>query len=186
MPHTPDNVPIIAQTQKWLSTVVIAHNLCPFAKREFERQSIHYEVVQSADAKLRLDSLLIQCEVMDKDPTVETSLLIIPTSLSDFDDYLDFLDLSNRLLADQGYSGIYQLASFHPNYRFDGAPPKDPANYTNRAPYPIIHILREASVEAALKRYPNPEAIPQRNIDVTRALGLTVMRDLLTASYNVT
>ena len=121
-------------------------------------------------------ALLAECASLDKDDTRETSLLIFPSTFSYFKDFLDGLTLANDLLKEQGYEGIYQLASFHPQYRFKGAGRNDPANYTNRSPYPIFHILREASLEAALKNYPNPEQIPQRNIELTRRLGLEVMR----------
>jgi len=87
------------------------------------------------------------------------------------------------LLKEQGYEGIYQLASFHPEYRFEGVELNDPANYTNRSPYPMIHILREASVEQALEKYPNPEKIPERNIQLIQGLGFGVMKELLAECY---
>ena len=87
------------------------------------------------------------------------------------------------MLKDLGYEGVYQLASFHPHYQFDGTAADAPSNYTNRSPYPMLHILREASVEIALENYPNPETIPERNIQVTQALGLKVMQDLLARCY---
>ena len=87
------------------------------------------------------------------------------------------------MLKAQDYEGIYQLASFHPDYRFEGAGPDDPANYTNRSPYPMLHILRETSVEQALKNYPNPEKIPERNVQLTQGLGLQIMEELLAGCY---
>jgi len=95
-----------------------------------------------------------------------------------FDDYLDFLEISNQLLIDQGYEGVFQLASFHPDYCFADTSPDDPANYTNRSPWPMLHIIREASLEQVLQNYPNPEDIPQRNIDYCRQLGLEVMQKM--------
>ena len=178
-----DNDAIINQTKKWLSTVVIKHTLCPFAQREYDKGSIHYEVVETADLESQLEHIRLQCTVLNKDANKETTLLIFPTALSDFDNYLDVLETANALLKDQSYEGIYQLASFHPNYRFEGTSDDDPSNYTNRSPYPMLHILREASIETALSTYPNPEKIPERNIQVTQGLGLEGMKELLTKCY---
>jgi len=156
-----DNLTIIRQTQKWLSTVVIAHNLCPFAKREFENDRIYYAVIEAQGLEAQLEQVILECAALDINADRETSLLIFPNALFDFGDYLDMLDLATALFKEQGYEGIYQLASFHPEYCFEGAKPDDPANYTNRSPYPMLHILRETSVEQALKTYPNSEKIPQ-------------------------
>ena len=183
MDSMPDPQVIINQTRKWLSSVIIAHKLCPFAKREFDSGSIHYGVIETADLETQLEHIIIHCGELDRDKKRETSLLIFPTGVSEFDAYLDLLELATALMRDQGYDGIYQLASFHPQYRFEGAPDDDPSDYTNRSPYPVLHILREASVERALKSYPNPENIQARNIQVTQELGLRAMRALLEACY---
>jgi len=177
----PDKAVIINQTKKWLASVVIAHNLCPFAKREFDNGRIHYEVVEAADMQSQLEQLILECAKLDKNKDIETSLLIYPNGLPDFDNYLDMLELAMALMKAQGYEGIYQLASFHPYYRFEGVSMDDASNYTNRSPYPMLHILREASVEAAVKNYPNPEGIPERNVELTRALGADVMKELFAA-----
>lgn len=174
---------IITQTQKWLSTVIINHKFCPFAKREFDKGSIHYAVSDSMDLEAQLETVITHCTALDRDRERETSLLIFPNGLSEFEAYLDLLELATALLRDQGYEGIYQLASFHPQYKFDGAAEDDPSNYTNRSPYPMLHILREASVERALESFPNPENIPTRNIQVTQDLGLLMMKTLLKACY---
>ena len=175
----PDKNTVIAQTQKWLSSVIIGYSLCPFAKVEFENDTIHYVVIKTADLARQLEAIAAECERLDVHSNIETSLLIFPSVLADFEDYLDLLDMANQGLKTQGYEGAYQLASFHPDYRFEGAALDDPSNYTNRSPYPMVHILREASVEAALENYPDPENIPQRNIKRTRELGLSVMKSLL-------
>lgn len=174
---------IINHTRKWLSSVIIAHKLCPFAKREFDRGSIYYDVIETPETGSQLEHIIAHCAALDRDAERETSLLIFPNGLSDFNDYLDLLDLANQLLKDQGYEGVYQLASFHPKYRFAGADATDPSHYTNRSPYPMIHILREASVEAALKTYPDPQNIPTRNIQLMQDLGLQEMKTLLNACY---
>lgn len=179
----PDTNTPIQQTQRWLSTVVIGLNFCPFAKREFDGGRIHYAVIDAEDPETQLQQIMQHCAALDADPARETSLLIFPKALRDFEDYLDLLDIATALLEQQGYEGIYQLASFHPDYCFAEISADDPSHYTNRSPYPMIHILREASVEAALAKYPNPEMIPARNIRVAQALGLKAVQDLLAACF---
>ncbi len=170
---------IIAQTQQWLADFVIAYNICPFAKREFVSKRIAYEVIQAADVEAQLHALIDACRVLDTEKHLETSLLIYPHGLDDFDDYLDFLEIANALLQKQGYEGIYQLASFHPDYCFAEVPAEDASHYTNRSPYPMLHLIREASLEQALKNYPDPDNIPLRNIDKTRELGVAKLQQLL-------
>ena len=170
---------IIKQVQNWLFSVVIAYSICPFAKREFDRGSIHYEVIVSNELNQQLEQLILSCEQLDEHPEIETSLLIFPNLFSDFYDYLDFVDIANELIHKQGYEGIYQLATFHPEYCFDGSDENDASNYTNRSPYPMLHLLREASLEKVLASYPDPESIPERNIELTRGLGLTAMQKFL-------
>ena len=175
--------PMLA-TQKWLLDVVIGHNFCPFAKREFDGGRIHYSVIEGLDLEAQLERVLAECAALDDDANRETSLLIFPDTLADFDDYLDMLSIATDLLTAQGYDGIYQLASFHPDYQFEGAGsdnvgPDDASHYTNRSPYPMLHILREASVTAAVERHPNAEGIPARNIEHARELGVPVLKALL-------
>lgn len=177
-PNTP-----IQQTQRWLSKVVIGLNFCPFAKREFDGERIHYAVIEAQDLETQLQQIMLHCAALDADFGRETSLLIFPTTLRDFEDYLALLDFANALLEQQGYEGVYQLASFHPDYCFAEITADDPSHYTNRSPYPMIHILREASVEAALAKYPKPEMIPARNIRVAQDMGLKAMQDLLAACF---
>ncbi len=170
---------IIEQTQCWISQFIIQHNICPFAKREFEKNSIHYEVVISEKLENQLQELIYSCEQLDRENDIETSLLIVPNGLSDFDDYLDFLELANELLHQQGYESVYQLASFHPNYCFDGVEADDASNFTNRSPYPMLHLIREVSLEKALTHYPKPEEIPARNIEYTREMGVSSLIKIL-------
>ncbi len=174
---------IIEQTQKWLSSVIIKHSICPFAKREHDNNRIHYEVIESNDLETQLEQLILQCEALDDDTSRETSLLIFPNALSDFEGYLDVVEISTELMTKQGYEGTYQLASFHPQYRFADSSIDDASNYTNRSPYPMLHILREESIEKVLANYPNPEDIPERNIKLTQDLGLEEMKKLLSDCY---
>ena len=170
---------IIEQTQCWISQFIIQHNICPFAKREFEKNRIHYEVVISEKLENQLQELIYSCEQLDREDDIETSLLIVPNGLSDFDDYLDFLELANELMHQQGYESVYQLASFHPNYCFEGVESDDASNFTNRSPYPMLHLIREASLEKALIHYPKPEEIPARNIEYTREMGVNSLERIL-------
>jgi len=173
----------IDATQNWLKTVIISYQICPFAKREHDRGSLHYQVDDQVDWEQCLLNLITECQRLQNDSNIETTLLIYSNAFAEFDDYLDYLALAEALMTDQGYEGIYQLASFHPHYAFEGSPPDDPANYTNRSPYPMLHLLREESLEKAIASYPDPENIPQRNIDLTRKLGIAKMQALLAACY---
>lgn len=169
----------IAQTQHWVRTVIIGHNYCPFAKREFENNTVRYQVVHEQSLNQALEAIISECKYLDENKEIETTLLIFPSGLEQFNTFLDFLMLAEDQLHAQGYEGIYQLASFHPQYRFQGAEEDDPANYTNRSPYPMLHLIREASIEKALQHYPEPETIPERNIEYARAQGLEKMQQLL-------
>jgi hypothetical protein len=173
----------IEDTKKWLKTVVIAHNICPFAKRVFDADGIYFAVDNSTDMEMCLENLLDACARLDENENIETTLLIYPKAFANFDEYLDFVEITERLLEVEDYEGIYQLASFHPNYCFEGSNENDAANYTNRSPYPMLHLLREESLEKALETYPNPENIPENNIKLTRELGLQKMKETLAACY---
>jgi hypothetical protein len=182
MPQLTDQQ-VISATQAWVKSVIIGYGICPFAKREWDRGSIYFAVSRATDIECFLAHLIQECERLDSDDGVETTLLIYPDAFLTFADYLDYLDIAERLLIMQGYEGVYQLASFHPNYCFEGAAPDDAANYTNRSPYPMLHLIREESIERAVAAYPHPENIPERNIELTRRLGLAKMQALLDACY---
>ena len=173
----------INATQTWLKTIIIEYSICPFAKREMERGSIFYAVSHERKIKSCLQQLLQECERLNTDTSIETTLLIYAGAFSLFDDYLDFLAMAEDVLIDEGYEGIYQLASFHPDYNFNESEGEDPANYTNRSPYPMLHLLRESSIDRAVSTYPDTDAIPERNVDLTRQLGLAKMKSLLAACY---
>ena len=172
---------VVEQTRTWIRTVVVGSNFCPFAANELARNSIHYGVCRDTRLEDCLAVLIDECLRLDNHDQVETSLLAYPDAFNDFETYLGFVELAEDLLIEQGYEGIYQLASFHPDYRFADAAEDDPANYTNRSPYPMLHLLREASVELALENYSQAERIPQRNIETARSMGLEEMQQLLGA-----
>ena len=170
---------IIRQTQCWLDSVIIKHNICPFAKKERDKGSIYFCVDQHSDISQALENLILECERLESQPEIETTLFMLACLGQDFNDYLNFLDMANQLLIAQGYEGVYQLASFHPEYCFADSETDDPANYTNRSPHPTLHIIREQSLEQALQSYPNPELIPERNVEYCNKLGLKKMQDML-------
>jgi hypothetical protein len=169
---------IIEQTKKWVTDVVIGCNFCPFAAKEANQNKIRYQVENLTETKGCLASLLKECVALDEDANIETTLLIFPNGFAKFDDYLKLLALAEKLLKKEGYEGIYQVASFHPLYRFANSTANDPADYTNRSIYPMLHLLRETSIEKALQRYSNPAQIPERNVDFARQKGIVYMKML--------
>jgi uncharacterized protein len=169
---------IIEQTKKWIIDIVVGCNFCPFAAKEVKAGSIHYEVSAVTDMGECLSVLLKECERLDIDHHIETTFIIFPGAFPEFDKYLNLVTLAEKLLNKQGYEGVYQVASFHPLYCFEGSPENDAANYTNRSPYPMLHLLREEKVEQALARYPRPEQIPERNILFAREKGEAYMKML--------
>lgn len=175
--HTEEQV--ITQTKKWITDVVIGCNFCPFAAREVKRNAVHYIVDNSTDMAACLHTFISECIRMDNDAATETSFIIYPAAFADFEAYLDFVSLAEALLEREGYEGIYQVASFHPLYCFEDADENDAANYTNRSVYPMLHILREESIEAALDRYAaDPEEIPENNMKFAREKGMAYMKML--------
>ena len=175
----------IEQTKKWINDVVIGCNFCPFAARVLKQESVFYTVEMSVDIEVCLETFLGELQSLDENENIETSFLIFPNAVKIFDKYLDMVSVAEKLLEENDYDGIYQLASFHPTYRFSGAPDNDAANYTNRSIYPMLHLLRESSIDKALEHYPNPEAIPERNINFAREKGTLYMKMLRDACMNV-
>ena len=167
---------IIDQTIIWIKKVVVGCNFCPFAARTLQQHTVHYQVEASTNITECLDAFLKEIVRLDKEPQIETSFLIFPNAFQQFDDYLDLVSIAEHLLKEKGYTGVYQLASFHPLYRFANSVKNDAADYTNRSIYPMLHLLRESSVEKAVTQYENPENIPGRNVDFARKKGLTFMK----------
>jgi len=169
---------IIDRTKKWIVDVVIGCNLCPFAANVVRQQTIYYKVEVSTDMDACLASFAFEMERLDNDATIETSFLIFPNAFKKFGEYLSLVSHAEKLLNGKGYEGIYQVASFHPLYLFAGSTENDPANYTNRSIYPMLHLLREESIDKALEHYKSPESIPARNINFVREKGLSYMKIL--------
>jgi len=174
---------IIAATRAWLERVVIGLELCPFAKAVHVKQQIRYVVSAASTPEALLADLLFELRFLsDADPlAVDTTFLIHPHTLQDFLDYNDFLSVVDAALEDSGLTGELQVASFHPGYRFAGNAPDDMANYSNRSPYPLLHLLREASVDRAVEAFPDASKIYQKNRRTLRALGHRRWSELMSA-----
>lgn len=176
---------IIAQTKKWITDVVVGCNFCPFAAREVKRDSIYYEVLPAAALETVLPAVATLLQKLEEEPGIETALLILPESFESFTNYLEMVDLAESLLEQEGYEGIFQLASFHPDYLFAGTTEDDPSNYTNRSPYAMLHFLREESVSKAVDNYPDVDDVPDNNIHFTQEKGLIYMKQLLASCMNL-
>ncbi|NOQ88820.1 MAG: DUF1415 family protein [Gammaproteobacteria bacterium] len=167
---------VIQQTKNWVEEIVIGLNLCPFASQPFQNETIEYAVNTGDSIEQHLQQLADCFARLDKSADIETSLLIYPDAYQKFDDYLDLLDLANRLLEDLDYAGTYQIASFHPDYRFEGSVEDDASNFSNRSPYPTLHLIRESGLENAIANYPNVEQIPENNIKKLQVIGYQEMQ----------
>lgn len=161
-------------TRDWVEHFVIALNLCPFAKKPAIEGRIRFVVFDGEDPSVLGEKLAEELLfLLNTDPEItETTLLIHPQVLTDFESYNDYLDVWEELLQGLELEGELQIASFHPGYQFAGTDPGDPENYTNRSPFPMLHLIREASVSKAVDLYPDIEGIPSRNIDRLNELGL--------------
>lgn len=161
-----DKALINQQIDHWLYNVVIGLNLCPFALKPYKNKQIRTVVSECTDEACLLEEILNEFKRLETTDVkeLETTLLVVPNMLQDFYDYNQFLDYVDALIEQSNWTGIFQVATFHPDYQFAGTKPEDAENLTNRSPYPILHLLREESLEKAIARYPNPEQIPETNI----------------------
>ena len=174
-----DSDAVIASVRHWVESFVVGLNLCPFAGRELRQERIRFVVTSSTTEAELIASLQAELEWLDINSVIETTLLINPHVLQDFDDYNQFLEAADDLLCALGVDGIYQLASFHPHYQFAGTVVADIENYTNRSPYPMLHLLREQSLERSIASYPDTDQIPLRNIELMKRLGIARLKQLL-------
>lgn len=176
-----ENAQIIKDTQEWLEKAVIGLNLCPFAKSVHVKQQIRYVVSTAKTEAALLDDLLEELDfLMAADPDeVDTTLLIHPWVLTDFLDYNDFLDVADGAAAEPEFNDALQIASFHPQYQFADTEVDDIANYTNRSPYPMLHLLREDSIDRAVAAFPEADEIYEKNMQTLRELGLAGWKKLM-------
>jgi len=174
---------IVNATRKWVEDVVVGYNLCPFAKRELVRDRVRFVVSNAETEDELVQAVHEELQRLNDEPEIETTLLVHPQVLQDFSAYNEFLDVTDGLLAYLELEGVYQIASFHPDYQFADTAPDAAENYTNRSPYPMLHLLRESSLEAAIDSYPDVDGIPQRNIELMEELGVEKMKGILTACF---
>jgi len=167
--------------RRWLERAVIGLNLCPFAKAVYVKDQVRIVVSDASTERALLEQLGEELALLRDTPAeqVDTTLLVHPQVLGDFLDYNDFLDDADALIEAMDLDGVLQVASFHPHYQFAGTEPDDAENLTNRAPHPILHLLREASIDRAVAAYPEPDAIIERNVATMRELGADGFRKLL-------
>ena len=159
------NALVIANVARWLNEVVIGLNLCPFSAKPTRENRVRFVVSNAQEDEALLQDLQREMELLDEKPAseIETTLVIIPNHLQDFFDYNQFLNWADQLLKRNRWIGVYQIATFHPDYCFADAEPDDAENLTNRAPYPVLHIIREASLEKALEYFADVDEIPEIN-----------------------
>jgi hypothetical protein len=164
---------VLAQTRHWLEKAVIGLNLCPFAKAVYVKDQVRLVVSRARHADDLLEELDRELELLVATPAdeIDTTLLIHATLFEDFLDFNDFLEVADGVVEEHALEGVIQLASFHPRFQFDGTEPDDISNYTNRAPFAMLHLLREASVEKAVEAFPEAEAIFEENIKTLEKLG---------------
>ncbi|MFK8066732.1 MAG: DUF1415 domain-containing protein [Gammaproteobacteria bacterium] len=172
--------PEIAKVKTWLDEIVIGLNFCPFAAKSHRNKQVRFVTSNANREELLLIDLQAELTLLDQKPAskTETTLLIITDMLSEFEDYNQFLELSDQLLIEYEWEGIFQIASFHPNYCFADTPPDSIENFTNRSPYPILHILRESSIENAVDKVAAPDEIYKNNIKTLNNLSADNIKDL--------
>lgn len=177
MTDAPDPIEL---TRRWLERAVIGLNLCPFAKAVYVKQQVRFVLSDATTPEALLEQLAEELVLLrDTDPEqVDTTLIVHPNVLTDFLDYNDFLDNADAAVEALDLQGVLQVASFHPDYQFAGTAPDDIGNYTNRAPFPTLHLLREASVDRAVEAFPDPDAIVERNLRTLDGLGHAGWRKL--------
>jgi hypothetical protein len=171
-------------TRFWVRTVVVDLNLCPFARRELNEDRIRFKVTESASESQLLHDLQIELNFLETHRETETTLLIHPAALLDFADYNQFLDEVDQLLASMQLEGVIQIASFHPYYQFDGTEVDAAENYTNRSPYPMLHLIREVSLAKAIAQHGDTQSIPESNIKKLNEMGVDEIRALMEACFN--
>lgn len=170
----PSTEAVIAATRHWLEKAVIGLNLCPFARSVYINNQVRFVVSQATHLDGFLEDLDRELDFLaEADPAaVDTTLLIHPTLLPDFLDFNEVVGIAEEAVIEHDLEGVLQVASFHPQFQFEGTAPDDIGNYTNRAPYPTLHLIREASLEKAVANFPDPDGIYQRNIETLEKLGL--------------
>ena len=174
------NSPALLDTAAWVEQVVVGLNLCPFAKAVMVKHQIRYVLFEGDDLSGLLACLRSELQTLADASAEEmaTTLLVAPNITPDFLEFNDWVGVCNDQLRADGWEGVFQLADFHPQYRFAGEPADDVSHYTNRSPHPTLHVLREDQIDEAVKAFPDAAEVFERNILMLRELGLQQMRDL--------
>ena len=161
------------RVRAWLDDFVVGLDLCPFARPVVASAGMRIRICESDQLQPVAETFVAELELIaqSSESDIATSLLVLPNALNDFEEYLSFIDNAEDLIEERDLAGIIQLASFHPDYQFEGESPESASHFTNRSPYPLIHFLRETMMDRVLENFPNPEAIPQRNIQTLEAIG---------------
>lgn len=175
---------VIAHTQRWITAVVIGCNFCPFAAKQMLKNTIRYVALSGATMESGLEALAEELRYLAETDEIETTLLIFPDTFADFDEYLALVAAADGVVSSKIWKGVFQIAGFHPEYCFTDAEPDDPANYTNRSPYPMLHILRESSITQAVEHLSDPDSIPERNIAFSQSKGLEYMQALRSSCFD--
>lgn len=173
-----DEAKVVRNVGHWLNQFVITLNLCPFARRVSLDGGIRYKVTPAATEAELSQTLQEELKLLLSNGSIETTLLIHPNVLGNFYDYNEYLSETELLLKQPIFEGVFQIASFHPDYQFAGTTPDDAENYSNRPPYPLLHLLREDSVTKAVDSYPDIESIPANNLQRLNTLGRDVLQEM--------
>ncbi|MFT6907850.1 MAG: hypothetical protein ACJAS1_004537 [Oleiphilaceae bacterium] len=169
----------------WLKTIVIGLNFCPFARKPFESNCVRIVCEEYTQEDAILELVLLELNKLEetKASEIETTLIVLPKAYPDFHDFNSLVFVLNNVLELEGFEGIFQIASFHPAYQFAGTDTDDIENYTNRAPYPVLHLIREESISFALELHPDPDGIPDKNILCLKSLSVTQLKDYFSYLY---
>jgi len=173
----------IEATKQWIDEVIIGLNFCPFAKKEFVNNTIFYHKSEAEQVKVALQELIEQCHYLQAHDEIETTLIIFSDGFRGFERYLDLVDYANDVLVDSNFEGIFQLATMHPEYCFADVDFDDASNFTNRSPYPMLHIIREKSMSKVLSLYKDPEQIPEKNMALAEQKGSDYFQATLANIY---
>lgn len=174
---------IVKSVIHWFEKAVLGLNLCPFAVRPYESGQIVFELSDASDDESCISDVYLKLLDLDKNPEIETLVLICKSHLTKFEDYNQFLALTDALLDQEGWLGVYQIASFHPDYCFEGCTSDARENWTNRSPYPLLHFIRESSITDAVSHYPDVDSIPERNIQTLNNLPVQRMQEIFGSRF---
>lgn len=174
---------VVNSVRQWFEKAVLGLNLCPFAAHPYRQGAIQFELSHAKNDVDSLTDLYLNLNRLDQQPQIETLVLICADHLIKFSDYNQFLALAEALVEQEGWSGIYQVASFHPDYQFSGSDKHDRANWTNRSPYPLLHLIREDSISLAVESHADINEIPKTNIKTLDGLSDAQMRDVFGQRY---